>query len=86
MTWDVPERNEVHLSQFSHVYTLPATCSFISGCVYIPPSGFFQFQPALALLLGLINAVHLWSNTQAFLFSSLRFPFSFFYRRLYCDE
>lgn len=33
-TWDVLERNEVHLSLFSHSYTHPATCCFISLCLY----------------------------------------------------
>ncbi len=37
-TWDVPERNVVHLSQFLHLYTLPATWCFISHCVFTPVS------------------------------------------------
>lgn len=37
-TRDVPERNEVHLSLFLHLYTLPATCCFIPHCVYTPVS------------------------------------------------
>lgn len=36
-TWDVPERNETHLSLFLYLCTLlPATCCFISHCVLKP--------------------------------------------------
>lgn len=36
-TWDVPERNEMHLSLFLHLCTLlPATCCFISHGVLKP--------------------------------------------------
>lgn len=58
-TWDVAERNEVHLSLFPHLYTLPATLPCISCCVLLLASVFLS---VCAWLLGLITVFHMLYN------------------------
>lgn len=61
-TWDVPESNEVHLSPFSHLYTLPATC-----CFYLPlcPYAGFSYSVCSSLTAGSHHSVDVLKNTSS---------------------